>query len=293
MRIIGLLTTLGGIGILIVHALPQIRYTIPGEYEDDVVVTARWVATNTASDALILGDGWWMPWEVAYLADRDVGNVRTSGFAKPSEFHRPLYLAIGEDLLDNSWLLPPTEAALRREDIRLFRRGTYSVAQWPRSPTLEALSTMESVDLNVFEEIETGYATFVTAPREGILNPYHGQVIFPAPTGLLQGLTMVAPASVSTRPFRVQQTSRLLLGYTPPHAGDGLRLAVSPGAPNGEEAIPVWERDIAPGGAYELHVISLESFSNSDTALTISVSSPSGDGTADWLHISPLIVGSW
>jgi hypothetical protein len=292
-RMIALLSAFGVTGSLIAHALPQIRYSLPGDYDSGVVATARWVAANTPSDALLLGDGWWMPWEVAYLADREVGNARTSGFGKLSDFRRPLYLATGEHLVGHGWLLPSTEALLRRDDLRLFRHGTYSIVQWPRSPALEALSKMEHVDLNILAEIEVGRATLTPAPREGMLDQKHGQFIFPAPRELRQGLTMIAPASVSTRPFHVQQNSRLLLGYTPPDAGDGLRLSVSVRGPSGEQAIPLWERDIAPGGTYELHEIPLESFSAPERGLTISVSSPSGDASADWLHISPLIVGSW
>jgi hypothetical protein len=96
--------------LVLLHSLPFIQAEQTRQYQP-MADAAAWVLANTPEDAILLGSGWWMPWEASYLTGRDLADVEASGF-EPRELNRPTYLVIPPDLLGHFALSPIVEEVM-------------------------------------------------------------------------------------------------------------------------------------------------------------------------------------
>jgi hypothetical protein len=299
------------IALIARHSLDVVRAE-PARANEGMADAARWIQENTPDDAILLGSGWWLPWEAAYVSNRDVADVEASAFRR-ADFTRPAYLVMPPDWLGAKPLAPEVEAVMRNPELLLFEaagsqmtRTTRSGAEdftalganvyyWPAAPPeVAALGREKRVELDVLAALAEGKVELTPSPRSGILDEAHGHFIYPWHQGLRQGLRVIAPVTMTTGPVPIRPNDAFLIGYWAPRSGAGVTLTLSALAPVGT-AVPIWSDyipSIAPSPeTYQTRLVSLPALTKSEVRLRLEVSPAArGNGEEDRFFLGHLAI---
>lgn len=256
---------------------------------------ADWVTKNTPKDAIVLGSGWWMPWESADLSNRDIADAYSSALEVPKDLMRRRYLVMPTRFLHSVDLHPDVVDVMGRPDLLLYQAGGYGVYRWPESVDLKRLKSVVSLSEDLLQSVNTGRVAFAPEPRSHALDPQHGNFWYPVVQRMLRGMYVISPAEMTVRNVIVGPSQFLLLGYVPPIAGDGLSLRVFVVRDGRARLVYYQYVRAAPSAAddYRIAEIPLGTSAGRSIDLTVRVSSdPSGDATSDWLFVGPLAIVS-
>lgn len=286
----------GVIALLLLHSVPAMEARRQARQwllaNDGTVQVADWLNQNAPSDALLLGSGWWLPWEVAVLTKQQVADVSTSALSL-ADLRRPRFLVIRSQFLGQVELDPTVVNVMQRPELLVYEAGGVSVYRWPVSTSASILGHVQAMEVDLLRAVAEGRANLVPPPKNGILDHQHGNFVYPATAKMLRGIIMIAPSAMTTEEVQVQSGQHPLLLYSPPAQGDGLTLQVL--ARTGDQTHRLWSEDIPVHPPlpddYHVRVFPLAPFTGQRITLTLQVSpGPSGDATADWLFVGPLAI---
>jgi hypothetical protein len=273
------------------HNMAQIRSNYA--LDNGAELLAEWLLRNTPDDAVLVGSGYWLPWEASLRTNRSIAEATSSGFSTIDELRRPWYLIVGGSQQDMSDLSQEVVDITSRNDLLLYRTGKISVYRWPNPGTFTILDEVHEAKVDLIPRIAEGDITLSPKPEKGLLDSKYGHFIFPMVSQKIVGVTMISEAEMRLDGVSVKSGDSLLLGYEPPDLGDGLTLTVS--LADGRERRMVWNEyvETRPRAleAFQVRLVPLPEVDERPVSLTVRVTSePSGDGAADWLFVGPLAV---
>lgn len=282
------------LGAVAVHSLSAML--VPADQSNvGAQSVARWIERNTPGNAIIVGSGWWMPWESADLSNRDIADAYSSALEVPKDLMRRRYLVMPTRFLHSVDLHPDVVDVMGRPDLLLYQAGGYGVYRWPESVDLKRLKSVVSLSEDLLQLVNTGRVAFAPEPRSHALDPQHGNFWYPVVQRMLRGMYVISPAEMTVRNVSVGPSQILLLGYVPPVAGDGLSLRVFVVCDGRARLVYYQYVRAGPSAAddYRIAEIPLGTSAGRSIDLTVRVSSdPSGDSTSDWLFVGPLAIVS-
>ncbi|MBI2954901.1 MAG: hypothetical protein HYY30_11345 [Chloroflexi bacterium] len=286
------LCAVGVIGLLLAHNLPIIQSVPPRNYYGPPEV-ADWLKQNTSPDTILLGSGWWLPWEVAYVSNLPVADVETSVFDNLSDARRPRFLVIRPELFGQTHLAPDVVSVMQRADLVVFQSGGIVVYRWPTPPEFATGANAGTVVVDLLKDLSDRRLMLTPPPRDGLLDNQHGNFIYPFPRAMTRGVIMISASAMTTYPIAIKSGQSLLVGYTPPTQGDGLTVTVY--VDDGGNRKILWSSflQVEPPSpeSYHLKTIPLSEFAGRQLPFTIEVTSvPSGDAISDWLFLGPLVI---
>jgi hypothetical protein len=280
---------------------------------------SQWIKRNLPDEAVLVGTGWWTPWDLGFLSGRDVANAEMSTLTL-TDLKRPRYLVMRSQLLstiesvpshiaqqpnlgwlmlDNSrryWSSDPWNI-IQQTGLLLYEGEasmveSFSIYRWPVHESFAALDQVQAVDLD-------GLGTLASPPDDSMQATVRGNTMFPASMHMVRSVAMmpsggVPPASLSVGPVHILPGRQLLFGFSPPTEGP-VRLSLF--AETDEERRLLWTEDVQPQaarpGGVELRTISLAEVMGEEATLSIQASSlPDGNLAPAFIYIGPVAVVS-